>query len=116
MRKNEDIFDIGQMDKYIIKIDRNDIGCPHLHIIDNNGFDVAIELFNNKYIPETKSRLLDKECKEFNKWIREIHLIIPIKILYWELALLGWQTVTDNPDINIPKEQIKIPDYTKIIY
>lgn len=105
---------IGTMGEYSVIIINNDTGVPHIHVVnEESGFDSAIQLLDNKYMPDTKYTLTNEECMYFNTWIKQYQEYGHLKIQNWEKALFYWQTITNNCDIELPKNRI-IPDYSKL--
>lgn len=112
-RKNEN-WPVGKFKDYDVLIKRKDTGKPHMHIINEElNFDASVELFDNKYTSDSKNKLSDEECIEFNTWIRKRDPVVPIPTLYWEIGNLGWQVATGDDNVIITPD-MHVPDYTII--
>lgn len=106
---------IGNMGEYNAVIVKGDTGAPHIHIInEETGFDCSIELFNAKYMPDTKNILTDQELEYFNNWIR-LFPNTPNGRCHWEIAKRYWYALSEGFDVihihaSIPE------DYTKTTF
>lgn len=90
---------------------------PHFHLISNNGNEICVCIFDNRYFTHGKytGTLSSVQRKQLNDWLNE-HSIFAPSIDNWEMIRAIWFQSNETPEYISKKfMRIKQPDYSNIV-
>ena len=108
---------LKKMGKCEVHVYSNEGPVPHFHLKSNNGNEICICIFDNRYFTHGKytGTLSSIQRKQLNDWLNQPLKFDP-RINNWESIRITWFQSNNTPDYLFKKyNSIKQPDYSDIV-
>ena len=113
-------FNTKNIGEYKVEIYGGEGSIPHMHIYNSDkSFETCVCVYSNNYFShggKYSDKFTSKQCKEFNKWLKELNTKSAIPMTNWEMVMTMWEGNNGN-DCKFPENRkIRIqPHYEDMI-